>query len=290
MLKGFAYHGVNVSDLERSVAFYRDLLHMKVEETYEAAGDALAQATGLPGARQKVAMLGYTDTSGYHRLKLVQWLAPEGKQRFEARLNDLGASHADYCVEQVKQEYEALLAQGARFISPPVVPFPERPERSFTYLLDPDGIVSELHRRNPHHAHAVSDLDTAVAFYRDVLEMKLDCILEIRGKGIEQGTGFSGVYLHSGHMVIDTEEYVELHHYVTPAGKRSSGMKLCDVGRTHVAFDVDDVQKSYQDLQAKGVNFISRPVHLPAEAPGATMVYLIDPHEYLVELRSGPTS
>lgn len=53
MLKRFAYHGVTLSNLDRSIVFYQDLMHMKLERTYEVAGEALEEATGFPGAHIK---------------------------------------------------------------------------------------------------------------------------------------------------------------------------------------------------------------------------------------------
>ncbi|MBI2909209.1 MAG: VOC family protein [Chloroflexi bacterium] len=294
MLKRFAYHGVTVSDLDRSVAFYRDLLHMKVERTYEAAGVEIEKATGIAGARTKVVMLRYSDDFGDHLLKLIQWLTPEGKKRFEARLCDVGASHTDICLDRVQRVYDELTHRGVRFISPPVRPFPkvttagprggEPGGNMFTYMLDPDGIVVELHRRMPHHHHVISDLDRAVVFYRDILGMSVDCIVDISGPGIAEGTGLPGAHLRSAHMVLDTVEYVELHHYVRPEGKKRSEMRLCDVGCSHVAFEVDDVQQSYQELKAKGVRFLSAPVKLKAEVR-AEMVYMHDQDDYILELR-----
>ncbi len=286
MLKRFAYHGITVSDLDKSIAFYRDLLHMRVTKTYDASGKAFEQATGSPGARARVAMLAYTDDYGDHDMKFVEYVSPRGKKVFEARLCDLGASHADISLDKIQQVYDELCTKGVRFIASPVRPLPQEPDRMFTYMLDPDGMVIELHRRFPHHAHVVSDLDRAVAFYRDILGMKLDCILDIKNPAIAEGTGLPDAYIRSGHMVIDTAEYVELHHYIHPVGKKSTDIRLCDVGSSHVAFDVDNVQRSYQDLKAKGVKFISAPVIEKVGDQETMMVFLLDQDGYLLELRS----
>ncbi|MFC1861969.1 VOC family protein [Chloroflexota bacterium] len=295
MLRSFAYHGVTVSDLDRSIDFYQNLLHMKLERTYEQAGEDLEKATGFPGAHIKVAVLSHEG----RLLKLIQYLFPERKKRFEARLCDIGASHLDIQVDDVQGAYEELHAKGVKFISPPVIPpwlppTPERPEIKFAYMLDPDDIVLELHYRTiEHHSHAVSDLDRAVAFYRDILGLKVLMIREFKGQGIEEGTGLPGVHLRSGHMVLDTDEStkiphsIELHHYVHPEGKKQSGVRLCDVGCSHVAFEVDDVQQAYEEFRGKGAKFISRPVHPVAERPEVTSVYMLDVDSYVLELRSG---
>ncbi|MBI2907374.1 MAG: VOC family protein [Chloroflexi bacterium] len=283
MLKGFAYHGLTVSDLDRSIAFYRDLIHMKVEETYEAVGEDIEEATGLPGAQARVAMLTWNN----RRLKLMQFLSPRGKQRFEARICDVGASHGSIRVDNVQEVYDDLRARGVRFMSAPVTPRPERPERKFTYMLDPDGIVWEVHRGEPHHSHIVADVGKGIALYKDTLGMKVDVALDITGTGIEIGSGLPGAHLRSIHMVLDTDEFLELHHYVYPGGKRLPQNRLCDVGCSHVAFEVEDVQRAYEALRARGVRFVAQPVHLTTEKAGVQSVYMLDPEDYVLELRSG---
>ncbi|MBI2906666.1 MAG: VOC family protein [Chloroflexi bacterium] len=298
MLKSFAHHCITVSDLDRSVAFYRDLLHMKLERAYEAAGRGVEEATGFPGAHLKVAMMSYRDTSGDHRLKLIQYLSPSGRTRFEARMCDVGASHAEICVDQVQQVYEELTARGARFISPPVHPLPEHPERTIVFLLDPDGFVIEVHQSGPHHEHVVTSFDRGVDFYRNVLGMKLGFTVNITSPGIAEATGFPGAQLKGGRILLDTpdadefadaHEFIELHEYVRPSGKKRSDIRLCDVGSSHVAFNVDDVQQSYRELKAKGVRFMSRPVRENAGGQESMMVYMLDQDDYVLELRSDPS-
>ncbi|MBI2906436.1 MAG: VOC family protein [Chloroflexi bacterium] len=291
MLKSFAYHAVTVSNLDRAVAFYRDLLDMRLERTYELAGAALAEATGMPGAHIKTAVMGSTDIRGDHFIKLAEYLSPRRKQRFEPRLCDVGASHVTIEAYEIKELYEKLVAKGVRFISPPVHPIPEQPQKTFAYFFDPDGILLEIHRipQAHHTSHVVSDLEKGIAFYRDTLGMKLDVIFDLKGKAIEEGAGIPGVNIRSAHMVLDSEEYVELHEYIQPVGRKQTDLRLCDVGCSYIAFEVDDVGQSYEEFRAKGARFISPPKVLDA-ARGVTSVFLRDPDSYVIELRSGAVS
>jgi len=292
MLKGFAYHGVTVSNLDRSVAFYRDLMNMKLESTYEMAGEVLEEATGFPGAHIEVAIL----SSHGHLLKLTQYLSPEGRKNFEARVCDVGASHLAIRVDSVQEAYDELRAKGVKFMSPPVQPYPENPRIVFTYMLDPDGMVVELHLGSYdsgriigkyHHSYTVSDMDRAMAFYRDMLGLKVLRIGQPKGRGIEEGTGLSEVDFMLAHMGFDDDESIEFFYFVHPKGKQQQEFRLCDVGCSRVAFNVDNVQQAYEEFQSKGARFISRPVHPIAERPEITMVYMLDPDNYVVELRCG---
>jgi len=286
MLKRFAYHGFTVSNLDSSVAFYRDLMHMKLERTYEVAGKALEEATGFPGAHIKVAVLSFRG----HHLKLIQYLSPEGKKNFEANPYDVGYSHVAIRVDNVQEAYDELRAKGVKFMSPPVHPIPEKPEIIFTYFFDPDGLIVEVLHTINHLARTVSAEDRALAFYRDTLGLKELFIRVLRGKGIEEGMRVPGVDLRAYHMGLDGDESVELFYFLHPKGKQRHELRLCDVGCSYVAFDVDDVQQAYEEFHAKGVKFISRPTHLIAERPEVTMVYMLDPDSYVVELRCGGSS
>ena len=284
MLKRFAYHGVTVSNLDSSLGFYQDLLNMRLERTYEVAGEGLEEATGLVGAHMKVAVLRSSD--GY-LLKLMQYLSPEGKKRFEERYYDVGAAHMSIQVDDLQGTYEKLRAKGVKFISPPVYPIPQLPDVVFTYMLDPDGIIVELHRWDYHHAYTSSNMYRAVRFYRDLLGLRVNETAILKGKGIEEGSGVPGVFIWVTLMILDSpHEWLEIFHFMHPeGGKQRPEIKLCDVGYSYVAFDVDDVQQAYEELLAKGVKFVSPPVHLAEENPEVTMVHLLDPDGHVMELR-----
>ena len=58
MRVGPVYHtGFTVSDIERSVAFYRDVLGMRLLRRQPGTADYLASITGFPGVRLEVALL-----------------------------------------------------------------------------------------------------------------------------------------------------------------------------------------------------------------------------------------
>lgn len=80
---------------------------------------------------------------------------------------------------------------------------------------------------------------------------------------------------------------LKLIQYLSPEGKKNFEANPYDVGYSHVAIRVDNVQEAYDELRAKGARFISRPVHLIEEGSEVTMVYMLDPDSYVVELRCG---
>ncbi|MFC1943700.1 VOC family protein, partial [Chloroflexota bacterium] len=151
----------------------------------------------------------------------------------------------------------------------------------------PDGLIVELLQTINHLARTVSDMDKSMAFYQDILGLKVFFIRVLKGRGIEEGMRLPGADLRAYHMGLDENESVELFSFMHPKGKQQQELRLCDVGCSYVAFDVDNVQQAYEEFQSKGAKFISRPVHPIAERPEITMVYMLDPDNYVVELRCG---
>lgn len=122
----FAYVGLQVRDLERSLAFYRDALGMALhsrEKVPETDGEwAELESPGSP-----------------QRLEL-NWY-PEGSRHFAGpyrRGDEL--DHLAFECEDADLAYRELVARGAR---PAIPPFTEGGSR-LAFVEDPDGITIEL--------------------------------------------------------------------------------------------------------------------------------------------------
>jgi catechol 2,3-dioxygenase-like lactoylglutathione lyase family enzyme len=58
-----------------------------------------------------------------------------------------------------------------------------------------------------------------------------------------------------------------------------------DVGSAHVCIDVPDLQETYEDLQAKGVEFLAPPLYIDdGPLKGCSFVYFKDPNGVTLEL------
>ena len=68
MLKGWHHSNFTVSDMERSLAFYRDLLGIKVVAQQVGTAPYLSTITGFSGVQLKVAR-DYDAASPRHRLR-----------------------------------------------------------------------------------------------------------------------------------------------------------------------------------------------------------------------------
>ena len=136
--------GFVVSDMERSLAFYRDLLGLRVERDDIQEGEFVSQANGFPNARLHVIWLGLGDMK--HSVELIQYLNPPGRAVAVPGRNDVGAAHLGINVDDLGSFYEKLSGSGIRFLTPPAVrknaSYPQA--RKVCYLQDPDGNWLEL--------------------------------------------------------------------------------------------------------------------------------------------------
>lgn len=132
-----------VSSLDRSVAFYGDLLGCEVMATQEKEGGYLAAIVGYPDAHVRMAHLRVP--GGEHVIELFEYLAPEGGKADVAPRN-VGASHLCFVVDDLPGLYERLRERGVdSFVSPPVEVDTGINRGGYAlYLRDPDGITVEL--------------------------------------------------------------------------------------------------------------------------------------------------
>ena len=130
-----------VSNVERSVAFYRDVLGFTLLSLAERPPAFSELATGIPGAHLKTAHL---EVPGGHRLELIQYLNPPGA-KLDPRTNNVGSAHLALIVEDLRALHRDLKAKGFRFKGEPIE-IPAGPNKGnwMVYLLDPDDFTLEL--------------------------------------------------------------------------------------------------------------------------------------------------
>ena len=139
--------GFVVSDMERSLEFYRDLLGLKEERNQILEGEFISELVGYPDARLHIIYLGSGDMR--HSVELIQYLNPAGTPAAMPERHQVGASHLGVIVDDLDAFYAELSRQGVRFVSPPAI----RPGAVYPmaskgcYMQDPDGNWLELLER-----------------------------------------------------------------------------------------------------------------------------------------------
>jgi lactoylglutathione lyase len=137
-----------VSSVDRSVAFYRDLLGCELLSNVDEDGGPLPLLFGYDEASIRVALL--RPPAGAHVIELIEFRAPPSTLGpIEPRA--IGAAHLCFAVGDLEAEYERLRAAGVdSFVSPPVSGEARDGGRwSALFLRDPDGILVELYQLPP---------------------------------------------------------------------------------------------------------------------------------------------
>jgi len=131
-----AHHfAVTVSDLDRAVAFYRDVLGLDVLAEFAVGGDAFATGVGIDGASADFVHM----DAGDARVELVEY-TPEGEAHPKGQLNQPGATHLGLEVDDLDAVYESLSDDVATIAEPQTTESGTR----ILFVRDPDGTLVEL--------------------------------------------------------------------------------------------------------------------------------------------------
>lgn len=144
MIRGIHHVAISTGDIDRLIAFYRDVIGMEVarESSWPVGSERIDALVGLPGSSARTATL----RMGNAYLELFQYVTPSGApQPHDRPVSDHGYTHFCLDVVDIDAEFERLSAAGMPFHCPPP------PARSIgsgslrsTYGRDPDGNVVEL--------------------------------------------------------------------------------------------------------------------------------------------------
>jgi catechol 2,3-dioxygenase-like lactoylglutathione lyase family enzyme len=140
--------GVTVSNLERSLAFWRDVLGFEFSHSTHQKGEIAEQITGVKGAELK---LGVVKAPGGHKIELLEYLAPaDRKKDASLRPCDVGQVHVALIVDNLDAVLEKIAASGWRAAGEPqsLTGGPNAGKRVI-YVRDPDGTTIEFMQMPP---------------------------------------------------------------------------------------------------------------------------------------------
>lgn len=132
-----------VRDLDRSLAFYRDGLGMKVQSdrTQDTTTGIVALTYKKPHAKRRIAFLTYGEGALLFTIIQIVGDPPDGQA---IMLDQIGISHLSFTVPSVAHMTQKLLAKGYKTCAPPDA-FKNKEGRLGTmFFHDPDGILVQL--------------------------------------------------------------------------------------------------------------------------------------------------
>gem|GEM_PF-215427 len=141
---GLHHAGLTVSNLDRSVEFYRDVVGLKllVPQSPVLSGPKVDEMTGIPGVAMKLAMF---EVNKNHRLALIEYLKPASSLQYALPTTNIGSIHVAFQVSDIEARVKEMKAKGVYFITVMNIPT-DGPFVGWKYIYfkDPDGITLEL--------------------------------------------------------------------------------------------------------------------------------------------------
>ena len=135
--------GITVSNLERSLAFWHDVLGFEYSHTTHQKGKMAEEITGVADAEINLAVV---KAPGGHKIELLEYLAPaDRKKRTGLRPCDVGHVHVALTVDDLEAVLNTIAASGCKEAGEPqtLTSGPNAGKR-VVYVRDPDGTTIEF--------------------------------------------------------------------------------------------------------------------------------------------------
>ncbi len=138
-VRRLTHMGICVSDLDRSVRFYRDVLGCVVVGHLDLEGQPTARLNGMPDVKVRTV---YLERDGW-RLELIEYEVPDWVGEREPRpMNRLGVTHLAFRVDDLDATCAAIEAGGGGLLGETRLDLPGPVRVIMAY--DPDGVRLEL--------------------------------------------------------------------------------------------------------------------------------------------------
>jgi catechol 2,3-dioxygenase-like lactoylglutathione lyase family enzyme len=135
--------GITVSNLERSVRFWQNVLGFEFSHAAHQKGELAQEITGVSGAEIKLAVL---KAPGGHKIELLEYCAPpDRKKHIDLRPCDVASAHVALLVHDLEAVLERIAASGWKAVGKPqTLKTGPNAGKRVVYVRDPDGTTIEL--------------------------------------------------------------------------------------------------------------------------------------------------
>jgi catechol 2,3-dioxygenase-like lactoylglutathione lyase family enzyme len=270
--------GMTVSDMDRSVAFFRDVLTFEPVSDIEVSGQEYDRLQGVFGTRMRIVRMHLGD----EQLELTEYLAPRGRAiPVDSRSNDRWFQHVAIIVSDMDAAYARLRQHKVEHASPEPQRLPDWNAaaggiKAF-YFKDPDGHPLEIlefpagkgdpkwHRSSgrlflgiDHTAIVVSDTATSLRFYRDALGLRVAGESTNYGPEQERLNNVFGARLHITGLRAPAGPGIEFLEYLSPRnGRPAAGIESNDLAHWETTMTSRDAMAAFIGLQQGRVLFVS---------------------------------
>ena len=274
---------ITVSNLEKSVQFYTTVLPFQVVQNYTLSGKSTQRLFGIrdPQLNVKIALL----RLGEEYIELMEFNSTRlnGRQiPLDSRSNDLWFQHIAIVVSDMDKAYEQLTKHQVVHVStaPQTLPeyIPAAAGISAFYFQDPDRHNLEIiyfpeGKGNPkwqnkkdkiflgidHTAIGIDQTDESLAFYQDILRLKVAGNSENFGPEQEHLNQVFGARLLITGLQANSGFGVEFLDYISPPGGRTypKDSEVTDYWHWHTSLKVSDVKSYYNAMLEANYEMIS---------------------------------
>jgi len=135
--------GITVSNLERSLAFWRDVLGFELSHTAHQTGEMATEITGVEGGELRLAVV---KTPGGHKIELLEYRAPlDRKKHVDLMPCDIGHVHVALIVDDLDVILGAIKKSGWKAAGKPqMLKSGPNAGKQVVYVRDPDGTTIEF--------------------------------------------------------------------------------------------------------------------------------------------------
>ena len=300
--------GMTVADMDRSLAFYSNVLSFEKVSDVEVSGEAYERLQGVFGLRLRVVRLRLGDEF----IELTEYLTPRGRPiPPDSRSNDRWFQHVAIIVSDMDRAYTWLRQYRVQHASSGPQRLPDwNPNaggiRAF-YFKDPDGHNLEILQFPPgkgdpkwhratnrlflgidHTAIVVADTDASLRFYRDTLGLKVVGESENYGTEQEHLNNVFGAHLRITALRSPAGPGIEFLEYLAPRNGRPMPLDTGpnDLWHWQIRLGTRDGEVTARDLRAAKAVFVSPGViAVPERGLGFGKGVLVrDPDGHAVQL------
>jgi catechol 2,3-dioxygenase-like lactoylglutathione lyase family enzyme len=299
--------GMTVSDMDRSIAFFTNVLTFEKISDDEGTGTEYERLQGVFDARMRIVRM----RLGAEQIELTEYLTPRGRPiPVDSRSNDRWFQHVAIIVSDMERAYARLREHKVEHASPEPQRLPDWNEaaagiKAF-YFKDPDGHPLEVlqfpagkgdakwHTASgrlflgiDHTAIVVGDTAGSLRFYRDLLG------LQVAGESINHGpeqerlNNVSGARLRiTGLRAPRGGPGIEFLEYLAPRnGRPASGIEANDLAHWEKTLTTGDAGGAFNQLTEGRVFQVSPAVAAPAGARHLRKGFLVqDPDGHPVKV------
>jgi catechol 2,3-dioxygenase-like lactoylglutathione lyase family enzyme len=306
LVEDVAAVGMTVSDMDRSVAFFTNVLTFDKVSDVEVSGEGHERLLGLFGVRMRVVRL----RLGAEQIELTEFLTPRGRPvPVDSRSNDRWFQHVAIIVSDMDAAYARLRLHKVEHVSSEPQRLPDwNPNAGGIeafYFKDPDGHPLEVlrfpagkgdprwHRPTErlflgidHTAIVVGDTARSLRFYRDTLGLRVAGESTNHGPEQERLNSVFGARLRITALKAAGGPGIEFLEYLAPRnGRPAVGIQPNDLAHWETTVTTADSNRALEHLVKQRATLVSPGVALlgrPLEF--ATGLLVQDPDGHAVKV------